>query len=180
MLLFYSRECQASRMLIDSIKRYNAESKFKFVDIDVYRSKGIQIPRQIHSIPALFFPDTKATIFQKQVFDFLLLPNKGFLFKQQPTQPLSDPTPFPPASSSDPDSFSFSKTGSSDAYTFIQNDQYVLANDNQRTYNWSDVNTSSSPIPAPEETDTKKKNNLPDLGTLQQEREMALQTYLSH
>jgi len=169
-------------MLIDSIKRYNAESKFKFVDIDVYRAKGIQIPRQIHSIPALFFPDTKATIFQKQVFDFLLLPNKGFLFKQQPSQSLTDNSPFPNQnqSSTDPDSFSFSKTSSSDAYTFIQNDQYVLANDNQRVYNWSDVNASSSPIPAPEETDTKKKNNLPDLSTLQQEREMALQTYLSH
>ena len=172
MLLFYSNHCTASRMLIDSIKRYNGTDYLKLVNVESYKSK---LPKQIHSVPALLFPETKNVIFGKQVFDYLLLPGKGYLFnlpKKQNTEPAQGTTP------GEPLSFSLNNS-SSDAYSFIDADNP----DPHKIYGWSDINENIV-IPTVDETGAKGNSGdraskgLPDLGSLQSQRELQLQGFL--
>jgi len=175
MLLFYSSNCQASRMLIDSIKSYKAEDHFKLVNIDTYKAKGISIPKQIHSVPALMFTDKKTIIYQKQVFDFLLLPNKGFLFKNHNQSPAASAQSSQPQTT-EPISFVFSKTASADPYAFFNDDAFLETPENQRSYNWTDINAAPPP-PIHTVEEVKSKKGLPDINKLREERELALQTY---
>ena len=161
-------------MLIDSIKRYNGTDYLKFVNVESYKSK---LPKQIHSVPALFFPETKNVIFGKQVFDYLLLPGKGFLFNLP--KKVADPTTS--AVTGEPLSFSLLKN-SSDAYSFIDEEKP----DPHKSYIWSDVNENIV-IPTVDETGGKGNSGgnsdrtskgLPDLGSLQSQRELQLQGFL--
>jgi hypothetical protein len=170
MLLFYSNHCSSSRMLVDSIKRYNGTDFIKLVNIDVYLAKKIKIPTQIHSVPAILFP-SKNIIFGKQVFDYLLLPGKGFLFnlpKKESTQETIN--------ISEPLSYNFSKSTSGDLFSFIETED----KDPHKSYKWSDINENIA-IPTTEGTnvETRTKILLPDVSSIKTDRDLELQNYLS-
>lgn len=82
MYLFYSEFCDHCNMLIDTIKKHNAEDTIKFVSVDNLRSNGVKLNSRIHSVPSIFFKENDRFIFGKEVFDYLLLPGSGILLKQ--------------------------------------------------------------------------------------------------
>jgi hypothetical protein len=174
MILFYSPHCSSSKLLIENIKRYNADKYFKLVDVSQYKNK---IPPQIHSVPALMFKETKKLIFGKQVFDYLLLPNKGFLltFKtEEPSAPsLESPTDTPS---------SFSLFNNMSAY----GDNYAFIGDadadstKEKSYTWCSL-TENIKIETPEDPNVEKgtvKKNIPDIATLKNERETEIKKYI--
>ena len=88
MYFFYSEFCDHCNMLIDTIKKHNAEDTIKFVSIDNLRSNGVKLNSRIHSVPSIFFKEQDRFIFGKEVFDYLLLPGSGILLKQ-PTKKMN-------------------------------------------------------------------------------------------
>jgi len=97
MILFYSETCQHCSVLLDTIKRHDSKKTIKLVCIDT----RINILKDIiKNVPALMFLPTKEVIYGKAVFDYLLLPNRGYLFtsksgrnnKDEPSS-LSSPVP---------------------------------------------------------------------------------------
>ena len=179
MLLFYSNHCTSSQMLVDSIRRYNAITYFKLVNIENCKVKGIQIPSKIHSVPALMFlDDSKTILFGKQVFDFLLLPNKGFLFNLPKKEVSKESKNNNNETSDELVPYHFNQNSLGDSFSFIEENEVI---DKHKQYGWSDINldikiqTSSESL----NTETRSKKGLPDLGTLQSERDLALQKYLN-
>jgi len=83
MILFYSEFCQHCTVLLDTIKRHDKTNMIKTVSIDLLRSLNKPIDPAIHSVPALLLLNTKEYLFGKNVFDYLLLPNRGVLFSNQ-------------------------------------------------------------------------------------------------
>lgn len=83
MILFYSEFCQHCTVLLDTIKRHDKNNMIKTVSIDLLRSLNKPIDPAIHSVPALLLLNTKEYLFGKNVFDYLLLPNRGVLFSNQ-------------------------------------------------------------------------------------------------
>jgi hypothetical protein len=79
MILFHSNFCEHCKQLIEAIKRHDMNNTIKHVSIDVLRNQGYEFEHKIHSVPALFLEDTKEIIYGKEVFDYLLLPNRGKL-----------------------------------------------------------------------------------------------------
>ena len=164
-------------MLVDSIRRYNALSHFKLVNIENLKIKGLPIPSKIHSVPALMFlDDSKTVMFGKQVFDFLLLPNKGFLFNLPKKQSSSSGTKEEP--SDDLVAYHFNQNALGDSFSFIEENEVI---DKHKQYKWSNIDSDTSiPIATNSlNTETRSKKGLPDLGTLQSERELELQKYLN-
>lgn len=176
MLLFYSNHCTASRMLVESIHRYNGQEHMKLVNVENYKAKGIAIPKQIHSVPALLFTENKTVIFGKQVFDYLLLPGKGYLFhlpKKVNDGVANDSTGTP----GEPLSFNL-MSSAGDAFSFIEEEKM----DPHKSYNWANINENIT-IPTTDEVVSGKdgmrgNKGLPDLGTLQSQRELQLQNFL--
>lgn len=80
MILFYSDYCKHSAMLIESVKKHDTKKTIKLVSIDIIRINNSEISNKIHSVPALMFLPSKEIIYGKAVFDYLLLPNRGYLF----------------------------------------------------------------------------------------------------
>ena len=176
MLLFYSNHCTSSQMLVDSIRRYNAISHFKLVNIENLKIKGLPIPSKVHSVPALMFlDDSKTLIFGKQVFDFLLLPNKGFLFNLPKKQSSGGAKEEP---SDDLVPYHFNQNALGDSFSFIEENEVI---DKHKQYKWSNIDSDTS-IPTTTtglNAETRSKKGLPDLGTLQSERDLELQKYLN-
>lgn len=83
MILFYSQYCEYCTRLIDAIKRHDTNKIVKLVSIDTMRKMNLKIDKNIHSVPTMYFEDTKEYIYGKQVFDYLLLPNRGKLLTTQ-------------------------------------------------------------------------------------------------
>lgn len=83
MILFYSDFCQHCNVLLETIKRHDKNGIIKLVSIDDLRSLNKPIDKKIHSVPALLILNTKEYLFGKNVFDYLLLPNRGVLFSTQ-------------------------------------------------------------------------------------------------
>lgn len=81
MILFYSKFCNHSKMLLEHIKRYDNEKAIKLVSIDDIRTTNANISYKIHSVPALMIMPSKEIYFGKQAFDILLLPPRGVLCK---------------------------------------------------------------------------------------------------
>ena len=178
MLLFYSNHCVSSKLLIDNIKRYNATEFFKMVNVEQYLASGKKLPPQIHSVPAIMFRENKTLLFGKQVFDYLLLPGKGFLLNlpnknKKDTSVENIPT--------EPVSFSLhAGIGSGDAYSFIEEQN----NDTQKGYVWSMIDEHHKiPTPAEEEMgmmeETRSKKGLPDISSVRSNRELDLQNFLT-
>ena len=96
MILFYSDTCQHCAVLLDAIKRHDTKKTIKLVVIDNIVNK---ISHKIKAVPALMFMPSKDIIYGKAVFDYLLLPNRGYLFSnnntrdKQETSSITSPIP---------------------------------------------------------------------------------------
>ena len=49
MILFYSAECNHSKMLLDNVTRYDKEKKIKLVPIDELKKQNINVEKKIHT-----------------------------------------------------------------------------------------------------------------------------------
>jgi len=86
MILVYSDQCKHCNILIETIQRHDKDNIVKKISVDVLRQNNYNIDELIHSVPA-FIPNIvdnkfkkEDILYGKQVFDYLLLPNRGALF----------------------------------------------------------------------------------------------------
>lgn len=109
----------------------------------------LNIEDKIHSVPALMFLPSKEIIFGKAVFDYLLLPNRGFLFsnnstrdKEQNEVSSSINSPVPLNNTLDPNEPMAFALGSilSDRFSIIDDDNNNSMNiNNNKIYNWTNL-----------------------------------------
>jgi hypothetical protein len=183
MLLFYSDHCTNCKMLLETIKRYNASSRIKCVSIDMLRGVGKNIP-QIHSVPALVTLPDKKILFGKAVFDYLLLPKTGKLVTGPPLTSNSgeqnSAAGTAPQDPTEPMSFSVGSSGFSDSFAMIEDDATISENGlHDRVYGWSSLNPDDMNKLQPELADisveTRTKKEPIDLNDLYSRRAMDLE-----
>jgi hypothetical protein len=181
MILFYSETCQHCSVLLDAIKIHDTKKTIKLVVIDGIVNK---IKHKITAVPALMFIPTKEIIYGKAVFDYLLLPNRGYLFtstkntreKSEPNINTSMISPIPINQNSNPDEPSSFSLGSitTDNYSDITDDNINSMNINKdRVYRWEMLdNPNSNDMPKMMKIDTEKSQRaLPSIDELQKQRE---------
>ena len=147
MILFYSDTCQHCSVLLDTIKRHDTKKTIKLVVIDAIVNK---ISHKIKAVPALMFMPSKEIIYGKAVFDYLLLPNRGYLFAnnntrdKQETSSITSPVPLNIQERPDePIAFTLGAI-SSDNYSDITDDNINSMNINEdKLYKWGIINESS-------------------------------------
>lgn len=188
MILFYSDSCQHCSVLLDTIKRHDTKKTIKLVCIDTRISL---IKDKISKVPALMFLPTKEVIYGKAVFDYLLLPNRGYLFTNNNSRDKSDTqtqqsslhAPSIPLNttieSNEPISFSLG-TIMSEKFSDINDDNINSLNiSKDRIYGW-DLITNDEQNKPPEikisgngenTRDFKSDKKLPSLEELTKERE---------
>jgi len=190
MILFYSDTCQHCAILLDTIKRHDTNKTIKLVVIDAIVNK---ISHKITAVPALMFIPSKEIIYGKAVFDYLLLPNRGYLFtnsntrnKQETISSISSPIPLNrPAKSDEPISFSLGAI-TADNFSDITDDNINSMNINDdKLYKWGLVdetldninnnNTNNNNNNTNNNTKTfdseKSNKKLPSIDELQKQRE---------
>lgn len=184
MMLFYSNHCTSSKLLIDNIKRYDAMKHFKLINVEQYMANGYKMPPQIHSVPAIMFTETKTVIFGKQVFDYLLLPKKGFLLNLvSPAVTGSSgeaSASAPPsaigsaATTTEPMSFNLHAGVGSDTFSFI--DETTGTGTDERPTSWCGIDEQLV-IQTPEDSSSGEggKKKMPDIATLRSQRELDIQ-----
>ena len=180
MILFYSETCQHCSVLLDTIKLHDNKKTIKLVVIDGIINK---IRHKIKAVPALMFIPSKEIIYGKAVFDYLLLPNRGYLFtnnkntREKPEPNLS--SLIPPISINEPkepdEPLSFSLGAiSSDIYSDITDDNINSMNINKdRIYKWEAIdNPTSNELPKMTKIDSERtQKTLPSIDELQKQRE---------
>jgi hypothetical protein len=147
MILFYSDTCQHCSVLLDTIKRHDTKKTIKLVVIDAIINK---ISHKIKAVPALMFMPSKEIIYGKEVFDYLLLPNRGYLFTtnntrdKQETSSITSPIPLNIKERPDePIAFTLGSI-SSDNFSDITDDNINSMNINDdKLYKWGLVNEIS-------------------------------------
>jgi hypothetical protein len=87
MILIYSNQCKHCNILIETINKHDTNNNVKKISVDTLRINGYNIDSMIHSVPALVLlqkdkDEIEQILYGKQVFDHLLLPNRGVLFTQ--------------------------------------------------------------------------------------------------
>ena len=86
MILIYSNHCKHCNILLETIKRHDTKNLVEKISVDTLRNENYNIEGLIHSVPAMIVNKNKIIkeeiLFGKQVFDYLLLPNRGALFSQ--------------------------------------------------------------------------------------------------
>jgi hypothetical protein len=186
MILFYSDCCQHCSVLLDTIKRHDTKKTIKLVCIDTLISI---IRNKIKSVPALMFLPTKEIIFGKAVFDYLLLPNRGYLFTNNNTRlaqgdnksegtSINAPIPMnKEVDNNEPSSFSLGSV-LTDNYSDITDDNINSMNINKdRIYKW-DLISNDSTTTSIENTKTEYKEDnskkLPSIEELTRERDNIL------
>jgi hypothetical protein len=176
MILFYSDTCQHCSVLLDTIKRHDSKKTIKLVCID---DKINILKDVIKNVPALMFLPTKEVIYGKAVFDYLLLPNRGYLFtsksgrnnKEEPSS-LSSPIPIMDTKKDDdPEAFSL---GSIYADNFSSIDENNV--ENNKIYNWDYIDNDNRNINIEREFKEKSsekggEKKLPSIEELTRERE---------
>lgn len=85
MILFYSNQCKHCNILLETIAKHDKNNIVKTISVDTMINNGYDINKMIHSVPALVIPkenkiNNEEILYGKQVFDYLLLPNRGALF----------------------------------------------------------------------------------------------------
>ena len=86
MLLFYSINCPHCIMLLNTIRNYEATKKLvKFVCIENVLKTNPVVLNKICSVPSLMLMPSKTILKGKEVFDYLILPNKGILVTSLPS-----------------------------------------------------------------------------------------------
>jgi hypothetical protein len=181
MILFYSETCQHCSVLLDTIKLHDKKKTIKLVVIDSIVNK---IKHKITAVPALMFIPTKEIIYGKAVFDYLLLPNRGYLFtstkntreKQDLSENTSLISPIPITQNKEaeePLSFSLGSI-TADNYSDITDDNINSMNVNKdKLYKWDIIdNPNSNEIPKMNKIDTERtQKSLPSIDELQKQRE---------
>ena len=184
MILFYSETCQHCSVLLDTIKRHDTKKTIKLVCVDTIINI---IKSKITSVPALMFLPTKEIIYGKAVFDYLLLPNRGYLFsnnstrmaKGNTTEPSSISAPIPindNKKSDEPSSFSLGSI-LSDNFSDITDDNINSMNiNNDRIYRWDllsadENNNSTLENEYKEKLSLNENRKLPSIEELTKERE---------
>ncbi len=184
MILFYSDSCQHCSVLLDTIKRHDTKKTIKLVCIDTLISI---IRNKITNVPALMFLPTKEIIYGKAVFDYLLLPNRGYLFTNNNTRltkgdnksegtSINAPIPInKEENNNEPSAFSLGSV-LTDNYSDITDDNINSMNINKdRIYKWDLItndnsnNISNENQLKPEVKEETKK--LPSIEELTKERE---------
>jgi len=175
-------------MLLEHIKRYDKNKSIKIVSIDELRTKNIKIDSKIHSVPALVLMPSKEILFGKAVFDHLLLPGRGVLCGGQntrvetkkensidvPDSNINNPT-LDINNDNEPAAFSLSGFTLSDTFSNIDDNIETIIDKN---YNWDYISDnkaeqSNNTIVTDNviNNTTEKKNTLPTLEELMQQRE---------
>ena len=183
MILFYSDSCQHCSVLLDTIKRHDTKKTIKLVCVDTLISV---INKKITNVPALMFLPTKEIIYGKAVFDYLLLPNRGYLFTNNNTRltkgdnktessSISSPIPMNKENNDEPSSFSLGSI-LTDNYSDITDDNINSININKdKIYKWDLITNDDTSVKLidnqmrPEFTEGGKK--LPTIEELTKERE---------
>jgi len=90
MILIYSDQCKHCNILLETINKHDKNNIVRKISVDYFRNNNYNIDNIIHSVPALIpiLHDngkkikTDEILYGKQVFDYLLIPNRGALFSQ--------------------------------------------------------------------------------------------------
>lgn len=178
MILFYSETCKHCNVLLDTIKRHDTQKTIKLVVIDSIINK---INHKITAVPALMFIPSKEIIYGKTVFDYLLLPNRGYLFTNNNTREKKETTSINSKtinekSISEPGAFTLGSI-IADSYSDITDDDINSMNINEdKIYKWGIIdnidNTPSNIIENNKNFDSEKTTkNLPSIDQLQKQRE---------
>ena len=192
MILFYSNSCRHCNVLLETIKKHDTKKTIKLVVIDSIVNK---ISHKIKAVPALMFLDTKEIIYGKAVFDFLLLPNRGYLFSSNSSREKLDSNKIINNNNNnnnnnekeiEPMSFSLGAI-SSESITDITDDDINSLNLNEdKIYKWGLINdnsdntpnsqssssSSSSSINTKNDSSENSKKNLPSIDELQKQRDL--------
>lgn len=182
MILFYSNACPSCQMLLEQIERYKVKNHFKLVNVEKVLSKGLKLPDTIHSVPSLMLMPQRQVFVGKPLFDYLLLPNKGLLFRLNDPQKasISDTAgTTSQISSEEPAAYGFLNQ-SSEMFSFISDENTM---DPHIHRGWSSLQEEQSPVVVTSESsdkETKSKKNLPDVSALRAERDLDIQNYLNN
>jgi len=183
MIFFYSDSCQHCSILLDTIKRHDTKKTIKLVCIDSIINK---IKHKIKAVPALMFMPSKEIIYGKAVFDYLLLPNRGYLFsnnstREKPETNSSIISPIPLNKKDDeniePEAFTLGSV-LADKYSDIMDDNINSMNLNKdKLYNWGVIDDDGITQPINTLNDknnlesSKIQKTLPSIDELQKQRE---------
>lgn len=151
MILFYSDFCQHCSILIETIKRYDNKKTIKIVSIDLMKKMNKPINNKIHSVPALLFLPSKELIFGKEVFDYLLLPNRGYLFNNNNTRieknensSINSPIPLNITDNlNEPNPFSLGRVSSEKFSDITIDDNNSMNLNNDKVYNWTAITNNN-------------------------------------
>lgn len=182
MILFYSQECQHCSILIDTIKKHDTKKNIKLILINNLKNNSIL--NKITYVPALMFLPSKEIIYGKAVFDYLLLPNRGFLFnntntrteKNIQTSSIVSPIPLNNENINNNDPLAFS-LGSiiSDRFSDINdNDNNSMLFNKDKVYKWSSIDYVDNSIDIKNIDNTNDKKKLPSLDEISRERDNLL------
>jgi|APGre2960657373_1045057.scaffolds.fasta_scaffold00081_33 hypothetical protein len=165
-------------MLLDSVKRYDTNGAVKLCCVEQIRKSNPKVLQRISMVPALILSPTggsKEILFGKDVFDFLLLPNRGRLMqpslskKEESPQSITTSAPINVVQDG-PDGFEL--TASAGNFTFIENEAEIP---NALGHLWSSVN-EDKPIGelAPTQainSDQRSKKDLPTMESIMAQRD---------
>lgn len=185
MILFYSNHCSSCQMLLDQINNYNKKTLFKFVNVERILSKGLKLPKEVNVVPTLFI-NNNTYLHSKQLFDYLLLPNRGILFNKEYENKHSNDNNNDAlgisSNNNDPMAFTLGTSSTSEIFAFIDDENNTQLDDH-KIINWSSINENATIITPTDDKNqgtVSKKSKLPDISTLRQEREMELQNHLNN
>jgi len=168
MILFYSDSCNHCSVLIDTIKKHDTKKTIKLVCIDTIIDK---IKHKITNVPALMFLPSKELTYGKAVFDYLLLPNRGYLFNNNTTR---EKTPINTNDNTNPNSNTNANANTNtneeplafslgsvltDNFSDINDDNINSMNiNNDRNYKWDFIDTNNTNTNT-NNTNTNTNNN---------------------
>lgn len=183
MILFYSDTCKHCSVLLDTIKRHDTKKTIKLVVIDSIVNK---ISHKIKAVPALMFIPSREIMYGKAVFDYLLLPNRGYLFtsnstreKQETTIHNSNINKNENANGTEneidkniePISFTLGSI-TADNYSDITDDNINSMNlNNAKLYNWGVIEEEETKKEFIKLDGDKPQKKLPSIDELQKQRE---------
>lgn len=172
-------------MLINQLDQYGVKKHFKVVNVEKILSKGLKLPESITVVPSLMLMPQKNVLSGKQLFDYLLLPNKGLVFLLD-KQALSQKSETDKGNTSNelngPSAFGFKSNCSGDLFSFIEEDS--PESDPHKQYNWSNLQDegiilTNEMMSASTAEALSGNKSTPDLSKLQSDRAMDLQNYLN-
>lgn len=176
MILFYSESCQHCSVLLDTIKRHDTKKTIKLVVIDSILNK---ISHKIKAVPALMFRPSNEIIYGKAVFDYLLLPNRGYLFTnnntrdKQENSSINSPIPINKDKIDEPESFTLGSI-IADTYSDITDDDINSMNLNKdKVYKWGVINEDAKmgSVDISKLESEKSHKELPSIDELRKQRE---------